>query len=129
MHQQLVEVNESPLLLLLDTSPPCVLLSHDSMYDRCISNLTNLSLCGTRPDMHDLPLRILEPVETVVVAGSRTQYVNIGYTLASLEAERIGVDHVVRLFVYHVPPSLESKQFTPVLPPHLGQNRCFPRSE
>jgi hypothetical protein len=64
-------LSEAPLLLLLDPTP--------------------------RPHARELPLRIFEHHIEIVGNVQKTSFVTLGYSLASEEAERIGVDHIAKV--------------------------------
>jgi len=70
IHKQICEINESPLFLQLNP------------------------LSG-RPS--NLPLALFESVIDIVKGDARMLFVKLGYTLATEEAERIGLDHVARI--------------------------------
>lgn len=69
VHKQICEINESPLFLKLNP------------------------LAKT----NDLPISLFESVIDIVEGATRMLFVETPYTLATEEAERIGVDHVARL--------------------------------
>lgn len=69
VHRQITELNESPLFLQM--SP---------------------GAAGT-----DLPVSLFESVIDMVDAQARMLFVKLEYTLATEEAERIGLDHVARI--------------------------------
>ncbi|XP_048588542.1 COP9 signalosome complex subunit 6 [Nematostella vectensis] len=69
IHKQICEINESPIFLKLNP------------------------LART----NDLPISMYESVIDLVNGETRMLFVEIPYTLATEEAERIGVDHVARL--------------------------------
>lgn len=46
--------------------------------------------------LQQLPVKIYESVIDIVLGEATMLFVNLSYTLATEEAERIGVDHVVR---------------------------------
>ncbi|XP_068687242.1 COP9 signalosome complex subunit 6-like [Montipora capricornis] len=69
VHKQMCEINESPLFLKLNP------------------------LAKT----NDLPISLYESVIDIVDGATRMLFVETQYTLATEEAERIGVDHVARL--------------------------------
>jgi len=69
VHRQITELNESPLFLQM--SP---------------------GAAGT-----DLPVSLFESVIDMVDAQARMLFVKLQYTLATEEAERIGLDHVARI--------------------------------
>lgn len=68
VHKQICEINESPIFLKL--------------------NPTHAS---------DLPITIFESVLEIVQGQSKMLFVKVPYTLATEDAERIGVDHVARM--------------------------------
>merc|ERR1712061_537765 len=70
VHKQICEINESPLFLQLNPT-------------------------SGRPA--DLPLTVYESVIDIVGGETRMLFVKLGYTLATEEAERIGLDHVARI--------------------------------
>lgn len=70
VHKQMLCMNDSPLFLLLDPLP--------------------------RPSERDLPLKLFESAIEIVDDTQRLSFIPAGYTLASEEAERIGVDHVAK---------------------------------
>jgi len=69
-HKQICEVNESPLFLQLNP-------------------------ISKKPS--DLPICVFESVIDIVGGETRMLFVKLGYTLATEEAERIGLDHVARI--------------------------------
>ncbi|KXJ26179.1 COP9 signalosome complex subunit 6 [Exaiptasia diaphana] len=69
IHKQVCEINESPLFLKLNP------------------------LASTS----DLPITMYESVIDLIEGETRMLFVEVPYTLATEEAERIGVDHVARL--------------------------------
>eukprot|EP00093_Oithona_nana_P000585 00585.XXX_1686_2738_1 [CDS] Oithona nana genome sequencing. len=70
VHKQICEINESPLFLQLNP-------------------------VSGRPA--DLPICVYESVIDIVRGETRMLFVKLGYTLATEEAERIGLDHVARI--------------------------------
>merc|ERR1711992_414565 len=70
VHKQICEINESPLFLQLNP-------------------------VSGRPA--DLPICVYESVIDIVHGETRMLFVKLGYTLATEEAERIGLDHVARI--------------------------------
>jgi len=68
VHKQICEINESPIFLKL--------------------NPTHAS---------DLPITIFESVLEIIQGQSKMLFVKVPYTLATEDAERIGVDHVARM--------------------------------
>jgi len=70
VHKQVCEINESPLFLQLNPT-------------------------SGRPS--DLPICVFESVIDIVGGETRMLFVKLGYTLATEEAERIGLDHVARI--------------------------------
>jgi len=68
VHKQITEINESPIFLKL--------------------NPTHAS---------DLPITIFESVLEIIQGQSKMLFVKVPYTLATEDAERIGVDHVARM--------------------------------
>lgn len=70
VHKQICEIHESPLFLQMNTA-------------------------GGRPA--DLPLALYESIIDIVSGEARMLFVKLGYTLATEEAERIGLDHVARI--------------------------------
>lgn len=69
IHRQICQINESPLLLLMDTTAKVV---------------------------EQLPIQLFESVIDIVAGEATMLFVPLTYTLATEEAERIGVDHVAR---------------------------------
>lgn len=69
IHRQICQINESPILLLMDT---------------------------TNKPVEQLPIQLLESVIDIVAGEATMLFVPLTYTLATEEAERIGVDHVAR---------------------------------
>jgi len=85
-YQQISQLNESPLILRLD--PFCV---------------TN-----------ELPLHLYETIidlipNSTIQGGTKTDFIEIQYTLVTEEAERIGIDHVAR---YSVTDSSDTSMVT-----------------
>ncbi|CAH1369241.1 COP9 signalosome complex subunit 6 [Tenebrio molitor] len=70
IHKQICDINESPILLKLNP------------YDKNIDHL---------------PVALYESVIDLVGGEATMLFVNLTYTLATEEAERIGVDHVARM--------------------------------
>ncbi|XP_058057368.1 COP9 signalosome complex subunit 6 isoform X1 [Anopheles bellator] len=70
IHKQICEINECPIMLLLDP------LSRN---------------------MNQLPISVYESVIDIVQGEAMMLFVPLSYTLATEEAERIGVDHVARM--------------------------------
>ncbi|XP_028136636.1 COP9 signalosome complex subunit 6 [Diabrotica virgifera virgifera] len=70
VHKQICEINESPILLKLNP------------YDKNIEHL---------------PVNLYESVIDLVNGEATMLFVSLTYTLATEEAERIGVDHVARM--------------------------------
>ncbi|XP_058124034.1 COP9 signalosome complex subunit 6 isoform X1 [Anopheles ziemanni] len=70
IHKQICEINECPIMLLLDP----------------ISR-----------NMNQLPISLYESVIDIVQGEAMMLFVPLSYTLATEEAERIGVDHVARM--------------------------------
>lgn len=70
IHRQICQINESPILLLMETS--------------------------NRP-IEQLPIQLFESVIDIVQGEATMLFVPLTYTLATEEAERIGVDHVARV--------------------------------
>lgn len=70
VHRQICDINESPLFLQLNPT-------------------------SGRPA--DLPISLFESVIDIVKGETRMLFVKLGYTLATEEAERIGLDHVARI--------------------------------
>lgn len=68
VHMEVLPFNETPLFLLLDSNPSAA--------------------------ARELPLKMHE---SLVTPDGKMTFVNTTYTLASLEAERIGVDHVAKV--------------------------------
>ena len=64
-------LSEAPLLLMLNPVP--------------------------RPNARELPVRIFEHHIEVVGSVQKTSFAAVGYSLASEEAERIGVDHIAKV--------------------------------
>eukprot|EP00041_Stephanoeca_diplocostata_P024693 m.632127 g.632127 ORF g.632127 m.632127 type:complete len:340 (-) comp22577_c0_seq3:4055-5074(-) len=71
VHKQMLCMNDSPLFLLLDPVP--------------------------HPSERDLPLKLFESAIEIVDDAQRLSFIPAGFTLASEEAERIGVDHVAKI--------------------------------
>ncbi|CRK92793.1 CLUMA_CG006273, isoform A [Clunio marinus] len=69
IHRQICQINESPILLQMDTSSKHV---------------------------EQLPIQLFESVIDIVAGEATMLFVPLTYTLATEEAERIGVDHVAR---------------------------------
>lgn len=69
IHRQICQINESPIMLLMDTSAKVV---------------------------EQLPIQLYESVIDIVAGEATMLFVPLVYTLATEEAERIGVDHVAR---------------------------------
>lgn len=69
IHRQICQINESPILLLMDTS---------------------------NKQVEQLPIQLFESVIDIVAGEATMLFVPLTYTLATEEAERIGVDHVAR---------------------------------
>jgi len=69
IHRQICQINESPILLQMDTSSKQV---------------------------EQLPIQLFESVIDIVGGEATMLFVPLSYTLATEEAERIGVDHVAR---------------------------------
>lgn len=69
IHRQICQLNESPILLQMDTSSKQV---------------------------EQLPIQLFESVIDIVGGEATMLFVPLSYTLATEEAERIGVDHVAR---------------------------------
>lgn len=70
VHRQISEIHESPLFLQLNPT-------------------------AKHPDT--LPVSMYESVIDLVAGETRMLFVNLKYTLATEEAERIGLDHVARI--------------------------------
>lgn len=70
IHRQICQLNESPILLLMDTS---------------------------NKHVEQLPIQLFESVIDIVAGEATMLFVPLTYTLATEEAERIGVDHVARV--------------------------------
>ncbi|EFA12663.1 COP9 signalosome complex subunit 6 [Tribolium castaneum] len=70
IHKQICDINESPILLKLNP------------YDKNIDHL---------------PVALYESVIDLIGGEATMLFVNLSYTLATEEAERIGVDHVARM--------------------------------
>jgi COP9 signalosome complex subunit 6 len=70
IHRQICQINESPILLLMDTS---------------------------NKHVEQLPIQLFESVIDIVAGEATMLFVPLTYTLATEEAERIGVDHVARV--------------------------------
>ncbi|CAH0558172.1 unnamed protein product [Brassicogethes aeneus] len=70
IHKQICEINESPVMLKLNP------------YDKNIEHL---------------PVNLYESVIDLVSGEATMLFVSLSYTLATEEAERIGVDHVARM--------------------------------
>eukprot|EP00035_Acanthoeca_spectabilis_P022252 m.442781 g.442781 ORF g.442781 m.442781 type:complete len:342 (+) comp18854_c0_seq1:61-1086(+) len=66
-----LSISEAPLLLMLDPTP--------------------------RAQARELPIKIVEHHLEIVGSVQKTSFVTLGYTLASEEAERIGVDHIAKV--------------------------------
>lgn len=71
LHKQMMTVNESPLFLLLDPAPSAA--------------------------ARELPLMLFESAIEINNGEQIMNFVSTGYTLATEEAERIGVDHVAKV--------------------------------
>lgn len=69
IHRQICQLNESPILLQMDTS---------------------------NKQVEQLPIQLFESVIDIVAGEATMLFVPLTYTLATEEAERIGVDHVAR---------------------------------
>lgn len=69
IHRQICQINESPILLQMDT---------------------------TNKHVEQLPIQLFESVIDIVAGEATMLFVPLIYTLATEEAERIGVDHVAR---------------------------------
>jgi COP9 signalosome complex subunit 6 len=69
IHRQICQLNESPILLQMDTS---------------------------NKQVEQLPIQLFESVIDIVNGEATMLFVPLLYTLATEEAERIGVDHVAR---------------------------------
>lgn len=70
IHKQICQINECPIMLLLDP---------------------------TSRNMNQLPISLHESVIDIVQGDAVMLFVPLTYTLATEEAERIGVDHVARM--------------------------------
>ncbi|XP_058825519.1 COP9 signalosome complex subunit 6 [Topomyia yanbarensis] len=70
IHKQICQINECPIMLLLDP---------------------------TSRNMNQLPISLYESVIDIVQGDAVMLFVPLTYTLATEEAERIGVDHVARM--------------------------------
>lgn len=70
IHKQICHINECPIMLLLDP---------------------------TSRNMNQLPISLYESVIDIVQGDAVMLFVPLTYTLATEEAERIGVDHVARM--------------------------------
>ena len=70
IHRQICQINESPIVLLMDTS---------------------------NKHIEQLPIQLFESVIDIVAGEATMLFVPLTYTLATEEAERIGVDHVARV--------------------------------
>lgn len=70
IHRQICQLNESPILLQLDTATK---------------------------HMETLPISLFESIIDIVQGEATMLFVPLVYTLATEEAERIGVDHVARM--------------------------------
>lgn len=70
IHRQICQINESPIMLLMDT--------------------------GNR-HFEQLPIQLFESVIDIIQGEATMLFVPLTYTLATEEAERIGVDHVQRM--------------------------------
>lgn len=72
LHQQLLSINEAPLMLMLDPTP--------------------------RPGESDLPVFFYEPVPGLTEDGQAVaRFCRASYSLASGEAERVGVNHIAQV--------------------------------
>lgn len=72
LHRQIEAVNESPLFVLLNPA------------------------AAASPAARELPVSVFESRVELVGEAQQLLFVDTGYTLATEEAERIGVDHVAR---------------------------------
>ncbi|XP_055594080.1 COP9 signalosome complex subunit 6 [Uranotaenia lowii] len=70
IHKQICQINECPIMVLLDP---------------------------TSRNMNQLPISLYESVIDIVQGDTVMLFVPLSYTLATEEAERIGVDHVARM--------------------------------
>lgn len=70
IHKQICQINECPIMVLLDP---------------------------TSRNMNQLPISLYESVIDIVQGDAVMLFVPLTYTLATEEAERIGVDHVARM--------------------------------
>lgn len=70
IHRQICQINESPIMLLMETS---------------------------NKHIEQLPISLFESVIDIVNGEATMLFVPLTYTLATEEAERIGVDHVARM--------------------------------
>uniref|UniRef100_A0A1Q3F7G7 COP9 signalosome complex subunit 6 n=1 Tax=Culex tarsalis TaxID=7177 RepID=A0A1Q3F7G7_CULTA len=70
IHKQICQINECPIMLLLDP---------------------------TSRNMNQLPISLHESIIDIVQGDAVMLFVPLTYTLATEEAERIGVDHVARM--------------------------------
>jgi len=70
IHRQICQLNESPIMLMMDTS---------------------------NKHVEQLPIQLFESVIDIVAGEATMMFIPLTYTLATEEAERIGVDHVARM--------------------------------
>jgi COP9 signalosome complex subunit 6 len=70
IHRQICQINESPIMLLMETG---------------------------NKHIEQLPITLFESVIDIVAGEATMLFVPLTYTLATEEAERIGVDHVARM--------------------------------
>lgn len=70
IHRQICQINESPIMLLMETG---------------------------NKHIEQLPIQLFESIIDIVNGEATMLFVPLTYTLATEEAERIGVDHVARM--------------------------------
>lgn len=94
VHKQICEINECPIMLQL--SP------QSRNFDVSINVELNLFrvylffLLINATYLQQLPVKLYESIIDIIQGEATMLFVNLTYTLATEEAERIGVDHVVR---------------------------------
>lgn len=95
VHKQICEINESPVLLKLDPRPKNTDVRWTSWSYWFLENLTNILY--NVYFLQQLSVSMYESVIDLVNGEATMLFVPLTYTLATEEAERIGVDHVARM--------------------------------
>ena len=89
IHKQICQINECPIMMLLDPNTRNMNVSYIKTF-----LLLFLSMIFK---LQHLPISIYESVIDAVQGDAVMLFVLLNYTLATEEAERIGVDHVARM--------------------------------